>query len=130
MLLKIMAVEYIYINIYINIYIYIYISIYIYIYINIYIYIYIYQQGVPYWGIGVITPLIKNLLIHLVPGTISHPIKTSFLTVVIGPAPFLILTSYFLYTQVMLILTLIDVQYLQNDIFYFEKNLNDQMATT
>ena len=47
--------------------------IYIYIYI-LYIY-YTYQQGFPYWGIGVIPPFAKNLLIHPAPGTISSPTK-------------------------------------------------------
>ena len=37
-----------------------------------------------------------------------------------------ILTLYSLYTQVMLILILINVQYLQNAVFSFEKGLNDQ----
>ena len=37
-----------------------------------------------------------------------------FLAVVVDPVPFLNLTSYFFYTQVMLILILVDVQYLQN----------------
>ena len=37
-----------------------------------------------------------------------------------------ILTSYSLYTQVVLILILIDVQYSQNVVFNFEKDLNDQ----
>ena len=36
------------------------------------------------------------------------------------------LTSYSLYTQVILILILIDVQYLQNVDFSFEKGLNGQ----
>ena len=56
-------------------YIYIYIYVYIYIYILCvlyisHIYIYTYQQGFPYWEIGVIPPLTKNLLIHPAPGTI------------------------------------------------------------
>ena len=37
-----------------------------------------------------------------------------------------ILTSYSLYTQVMLILILINVQYLQDVVFDFEKGLNGQ----
>ena len=37
-----------------------------------------------------------------------------------------ILTLYSLYTQVMLILILINVQYSQNAVFSFEKGLNDQ----
>ena len=40
-----------------------------------------------------------------------------------------ILTSYSLYTQVMLVLILIDVQYLQNVVFSFEKRLNGQNLT-
>ena len=55
---------------------YIYIYIYIYILCVLYIsHIYTYQQGFPYWGIGVIPPLAKNLLIHPAPGTISPPTK-------------------------------------------------------
>ena len=46
---------------------------------------------------------------------------------VIVPAKTFILTSYFLYTQVMLILILINVQYLQNVLFSFEKSLNGQI---
>ena len=38
-----------------------------------------------------------------------------------------ILTSYFLYTGVMLILILIDAQYLQNIVFSFEKGSNGQI---
>ena len=37
-----------------------------------------------------------------------------------------ILTSYFLYTKIMLILIFICIQYLQNFVFSFEKGLNDQ----
>ena len=37
-----------------------------------------------------------------------------------------ILTSYSLYTQVMLIIILIDVQFLQNVVFSFEKGANGQ----
>ena len=48
-------------------------------------------------------------------------IKSSFLAVIITPLPFLFLTSYSFYTQDMLILNLIDVQYLQNVIFILEK---------
>ena len=50
--------------------------------------------------------------------------NTLFLPVVFAPVQFL--TSYSLNTQVMLILILIDVQYLQNVIFSFEKGLNGQ----
>ena len=46
--------------------------------------------------------------------------KTSFLGVVNAPVPFLF-QSYSLYTQVMLILILIDVQYSQKAVFRFEK---------
>ena len=74
------------------------------------------------WGVH---PPVKNLLIQppltkipptkfLSPPTkqqFSHynTIKTAFLAVVIAPAPFLVLISYSLDTQVMLILILIDV---------------------
>ena len=47
--------------------------------------------------------------------------KTLFLAVDIE-----MLTLYSLYTQVMLILVLIDIQYLQNVAFSSEKSLNDQ----
>ena len=47
----------------------------------------------------------------------NNPIRTSFFAVVIDPVPFFILTSYSFYTQVMLILILIDVQYLQDVVF-------------
>ena len=50
--------------------------------------------------------------------------NTLFLPVVFAPVQFL--TSYALNTQVMLILILIDVQYLHNVIFSFEKGLNGQ----
>ena len=59
-----------------------YIYIYIYIY---YVFSYIYHmyilyidytyQGFPYWGIGVIPPIAKKLLILPAPGTISYPTK-------------------------------------------------------
>ena len=58
------------------IYIYIYIYIYYILYISYTYILYIYytnQQGFPFWGIGVIPPLAKNLLIHPAPGTISSP---------------------------------------------------------
>ena len=43
--------------------------------------------------------------------------ETSFLT--IAPAPYVFWTSYSLYAQVLLILILIYVQYLQNVVFSF-----------
>ena len=55
--------------------------------------------------------------------------KISFLTVVIAAALFF-LTSYSLYTQVMLISILNDVQYLQNDAFYFKKGLNGHIHSS
>ena len=80
-------------------------------------------------------PLVKNLLIpHPPPGKIrlvespthtkfspsppQRDIKTSFLTVVIFTLPFFILCSCSLYTQVILFLILIDVQYIRN-VFYY-----------
>ena len=54
--------------------------------------------------------------------------KTSFLTVTIAPAPFLFsLHALCGHSWVVLISILIDVQYLQNDGFCFEKGLNGQM---
>ena len=48
--------------------------------------------------------------------------KTSFLAVVIAPvATIFVLSSYSFETEIMLILILIDVQYLQNAVFSFEK---------
>ena len=55
-----------------------------------------------------------------------NPIKISFLAVVIASMQFFFLTPYFLYTQVMLILVLMDVQYLQN-VVIFQKGSNCQM---
>ena len=54
----------------------------------------------------------------------NNPIKTSFLALVIAPVPFL--TPYSFYEQVMLILILIDFQYLQKVISSFEKGSNGQ----
>ena len=57
--------------------------------------------------------------------------KTSFLTVTIAPAPFLFsLHTLCGHSWVVLISILIDVQYLQNDVFYFEKGLNGQMHSS
>ena len=50
-----------------------------------------------------------------------NPIKPAFSTVVVPPLPIFILSSFSLYTQVMVILILIDVQYLQNVVFTLEK---------
>ena len=50
-----------------------------------------------------------------------NPIKTSFLAAVIA-----ILPSYLFYTQVMLILILINIHYSQNVVFSFEKGSIDQ----
>ena len=55
-----------------------------------------------------------------------NPIKTSFLALAIAPVPFFILTSSSLYTKITLVLMLIDVQYLQNVVFSFEKASNVQ----
>ena len=52
--------------------------------------------------------------------------KKSFLAVAICSCTIFILTLYSLYTQVMPILILIDVQYLQKVAFIFEKGLHDQ----
>ena len=49
--------------------------------------------------------------------------QSSFLAVVIAPVTFFILPSYSLYSQVMLISILINVQYLKNIVFSFEKGL-------
>ena len=86
-------------------------------------------QSFPYWEDGKVLPPTKNLLIHplptkfLFPPTKSqfNPIKkTPFLAVVIAPVPFFEI-SYSFETKIMLILILIDVQYLQNAVFSFEK---------
>ena len=92
----------------------------------------------PTGGMGEVPPKDKNLLIS--PTGKFSPIDspTKFLsphqmTIVIIQENFIfssctifILTSYSLYTQVMLILILINVQYLQNVVFGFEKSSNDQ----
>ena len=54
-----------------------------------------------------------------------NPIKTSFVGVVCPTVPYL--TSDSLYTKAILILTLIDVQYLQNVVFSFERGSNSQI---
>ena len=48
-------------------------------------------------------------------------IKTSSFDVVIDTVPFFILTSYSFYTQVILILILIDIRYLQNVVFQLRR---------
>ena len=54
-------------------------------------------------------------------------IKTSILVVFIASVyTSFILTSYSLYTQEMIVLVLIDIQYLQNVAFNFEKSSNSQ----
>ena len=62
-------------------------------------------------------PTAKVHFPHWIAFLSNNPIRTSFFAVVIDPLPFLILTSYSFYTQVMVILVLIDVQYLQNVCF-------------
>ena len=62
-------------------------------------------------------PTAKVHFPHWITFLSNNPIRTSFFAVVIDPLPFLILTSYSFYTQVMVILVLIDVQYLQNVVF-------------
>ena len=66
-----------------------------------------YLQGFQYWGDGGVppSPPAKNLLIP--PTRKNYPL-------------------YSLYTKIMLILILIDVQYLQKVVFSFEKGSNDQ----
>ena len=60
------------------------------------------------------------------PGKI-HPQQTPpTKSVAIGPVPFSFLASYSLYTQVLRILIFIDIQYLQNVVFSFEKDQNSQ----
>ena len=89
-----------------------------------------YYYSFLYQGMGGSCPpsLAKNLLI-------PHLVKFSFLAVVITCVPFcfnfilvylFVLTSYSLYTQIMLSLILVDVEYLQNVVFSFEKALNGQ----
>ena len=58
--------------------------------------------------------------------TFIPPPLSSFLVVDICSFTTFLLTSYFLYTQVMLIKILIDVQYLQKADFSFENGLNSQ----
>ena len=55
-----------------------------------------------------------------------NPIKTVIITCSHCSCSILVLISYFLDTQVMLILILIDVQYSQKAVFSFEKSSNSQ----
>ena len=55
--------------------------------------------------------------------------ETSFLAVVIATIPFFLTLCSF-YTQVILILILINVQYLRNVIFSFEKSSNGQIHSS
>ena len=72
-------------------------------------------QGFSYWwGWG------RRVGIPPTNWKIAHPLTWK------TPPPIFIFTSYSLYTQVMLIFILMDVQYLQNVVFTFEKGLNDQ----
>ena len=57
------------------------------------------------------------------------PKKASYLAAVNAPVPFT-LTWYSLYTQFILILILIDVQYLQNAVFSFKKCWNGQIHSS
>ena len=60
------------------------------------------------------------------PGKI-HPQQTPPTeAVAIGRVPFLFLASYSLYIQILRILIFIDIQYLQNVVFSFEKGQNSQ----
>ena len=74
----------------------------------------------PTGGMGGVPPLAKDLLIPP-PGKIPSQYIPLTEAVVFGPVPFLFLTSYSLYTQVLRILIFIDIQYLQNVVFSFEK---------
>ena len=92
------------------------------------------MQGFSYWRDAgspltpkfALLPTRKNSPCNrlLLPHQIYNTIKTSFL--IIAPVTFLFWTSYSLYTQVLLILILIYVQYLQNVVFSSEKYLNGQ----
>ena len=55
-----------------------------------------------------------------------NPIKASFLAVAIAPVPFLFNFIVFAHTQITQILILINVQYLQNVVFSFEKGSTSQ----
>ena len=89
----------------------------------------------PYWkpcGSGgvptnsQISALIPPSRLLPLPLTFIPPPLTSFLVAALCSFTIFLLTSYFLYTQVMLIQVLIDVQYLQKAVFSFEKGLNGQ----
>ena len=86
-------------------------------------------EGLPWWGDwGKVTLTSQKSAYSPPPGKILPvilPIKTSVLLVAITHVPFF-LTWYSFYTQVMLMLILIGVQYLQNVAFSFEKDLNGQ----
>ena len=87
------------------------------------------QQVFPFCGMGEVLPLAKfcQFLPHL-------SLNNNFHVITQKKLPFYLqslllyhfLTSYSLYKQVMLILILINVQYLQNVVFSFEKGLNGQ----
>ena len=57
-----------------------------------------------------------------------NPIKISFLVVVIAQEPFLF-SLHTLCTHAMLVLILIDVQYLHNVVFSLENDLNGQNSS-
>ena len=105
------------------------------------------RQVFPYRGNsgGVVSlPLAKYFLNFPPPEKISSPVDSlhqilppstkGFFTLLNNnfhcSCTIFILTSYSLYAQVILILILIDVPYLHNVIFSFEKRMNDQNRTS
>ena len=110
----------------------IYIYIYIYILLLLLLLLYIYQQHFYLFQQHIYLPPPKvNSLLTKQKFAYNKPMKTSFLTITIAPAPFLFsLHTLCGHSWVVLISILIDVPYLQNDVFYFEKGLNGQMPTT
>ena len=91
------------------------------------------MQDFHYWrGQWRIPPLAKNLFIPHPPGKILPPMRppppsllNNNFSVVVAPIPFFFNFMLF-YTQIMLILIVIHVQYLRNVAFFFETASNGQ----
>ena len=87
------------------------------------------QQVFPFCGMGEVLPIAKfcQFLPHLSLNNNFHVITQKQLQFYLQSLLlYHFLTSYSLYKQIMLILILINVQYLQNVFFSFEKGLNGQ----
>ena len=79
-----------------------------------------------YWGMGRLPPLVEDCSFPPLGKIFPQQISLTK-AVVFGTVPFLFLTSYSLYTQVLQILIFIDIQYIfKNVVFSFEKGQNSQ----